>query len=744
MTRILDRNELITSGHLEREAHIYIRQSTLTQVREHSESLERQYELVERARQLGWPLSRIMVVDEDLGRSGAESNTRQGFKGLVAAVGLGRVGIILGIEVSRLARNNTDWYQLLDLCALTDTLLADGDGLYHPARFNDRLVLGLKGTMSEAELHVIRHRLTEGLMHKAAKGELRQGLPVGYVYSDDDKVIVDPDESVVAAIATVYKRFDELHSARQVLLSLREDNLSIPRRRNGSKRITWDTPTYQAIHGFLTNPCYGGAFVFGRYQREKRIDPEGRLINRSVSVPMEKWMVLIPNHHQGYVSWERYLEIQVELRNNFRRPIGEAGGAIREGAAYLQGIIRCGKCGRKMQVGYSGPKGNFQRYICTSAKTLYGDEKSCQSVGGIRLDQKVIEEIFRALEPAAMAATARALEDFDARAAERLAVFELTAERARYEADRAQRRFDAVEPENRLVARRLESALEAALVHSQEAAIALDVARHSQPKRLSAEEISWLTSVGADIEKVFWAPTTTMRDRKALIRAIITEVVVTVEPERREADVTVIFEGGSTTSFTLQMNKYSRHRDVTDETTVDLIRRLANHYDDRVIALVLARQGRRTMTGLSFTRARVAAIRTSHGIPSCPKSENVPASCNDEEVVSITRAEKVLGVNRTTIYRWLKQGFIVGEQLTPEGPWHIRITEDLLKRIVPEIPAGWVGLDEAARLLGVARQTVLHKVQRGQLEAVYVNRGRKKGLRINTNQVRVGLFETDT
>ena len=247
MARILDRNELVMSGHLEREANIYIRQSTLTQVREHLESLERQYELVERAKQLGWPLSRIVVVDEDLGRSGAESNTRQGFKSLVAAVGLGKVGIILGIEVSRLARNNTDWYQLLDLCALTDTLLADGDGIYHPGRFNDRLVLGLKGTMSEAELHVIRHRLTEGLMHKAAKGELRQGLPVGYVYNDDNKVIIDPDESVVAAIATVYKRFDELHSARQVLLSLREDGLSIPRRRNGSKRIIWAAPTYPSM-----------------------------------------------------------------------------------------------------------------------------------------------------------------------------------------------------------------------------------------------------------------------------------------------------------------------------------------------------------------------------------------------------------------------------------------------------------------------------------------------------------------
>jgi DNA invertase Pin-like site-specific DNA recombinase len=285
MTTLVDAASKVAGSHLARDAYVYVRQSTLTQVREHTESLERQYELASRAQTLGWAPRQVIVIDEDLGRSGAETSLREGFKNLVADVGLGKVGIILGIEVSRLARNNADWYQLLDLCAVTDTLIADGDGLYHPADFNDRLVLGLKGTMSEAELHLIRHRLTAGLRHKAAKGELRQGLPVGFVYDDDDGVQLDPNEAVVEAIATVFRRFEELGSARQVMLSLRGDGVSIPRRPAGAKRVSWAPATYPAVHDFLTNPAYAGAFVFGRTRTDKRVDASGRLVSRTRLFP---------------------------------------------------------------------------------------------------------------------------------------------------------------------------------------------------------------------------------------------------------------------------------------------------------------------------------------------------------------------------------------------------------------------------------------------------------------------------
>jgi DNA invertase Pin-like site-specific DNA recombinase len=731
----------VTASHLGRNAYVYVRQSTLTQMREHTESLERQYELASRAQGFGWPPQQVVVVDSDLGRSGADATAREGFKHLVAEVGLGKVGIILGIEVSRLARNNADWYQLLDLCALTDTLIADGDGLYHPGDFNDRLVLGLKGTMSEAELHLIRHRLTAGLLHKAAKGELRQGVPVGFVYDADDHVVLDPDEAVVAAIATVFRLFDELGSARQVMLSLLEDNLLIPRRRAGSKRVNWAPASYPAIHDFLTNPAYAGAFVFGRRRDEKRLGPDGRMVKRTRELPREEWAVLIPEHHPGFVTWERYVAIQDRLRANWRPPRGHGGGPVREGTALLQGRVRCGQCGRMMQVGYSGTSGNTPRYICGRNKALYGGERGCQNVGGRRLENRVLDEVFAMLEPASLTATAKALEEADANHRRHVGAFELAVERARFEAERARRQFDAVEPENRLVARTLERSLEQALVAQRQAEASLAAQRLRQPTSLSEEEVVWLQRAGADVRAVFHAPTTTWRERKQLLRAVITEVVVTVHALERRADVNVVWEGGAATRFSLDLNKTGQHFRTTDEDTVDLVRRLAERYDDKTIAAVLSKQGRRTGTGLTFTKTRVKTLRVSRGIPAC-QPPAVTSTDDDVQVVSITAAERLLRVNRTTLYRWLHDGFITGEQLTPGGPWHIRITDDLRHRVVPEVPEGWVGLDQAAKVLGVARQTVLHRVQRGELEAVHVNQGRRKGLRINVSAGSSGLFET--
>ena len=418
--------EKVTASHRSRDAYVYVRQSTPSQMIHHTESLARQYELRERAVMLGWPAHQVVVIDADLGRSGAQTAGRTGFKELVADVGLGKVGIVLGIEVSRLARNNADWYQLLDLCAITDTLIADADGVYHPADFNDRLVLGLKGTMSEAELHLIRSRLTAGLKHKAAKGELRQGLPVGLDYDEDDKVVLCADEAVREAITTVFRRFDELGSARQVLIRLREDGVLLPRRRNGSQRIFWAQATYPAVHDVLTNPAYAGAFVFGRTRTEKRVDPAtGAVRARDRVVPREQWEVLIPDHHRGFITWETFEANTARLRGNWRRPRELAGGAVREGRALLQGLLRCGRCGRIMQTAYSGTKGNCPRYVCARAKQLYAGEHVCQSIGGVRLENTVLDELFTVLEPAALTATAQALAEADTHHRRDLAVFEL-------------------------------------------------------------------------------------------------------------------------------------------------------------------------------------------------------------------------------------------------------------------------------------------------------------------------------
>ena len=741
MTLAAELTSKVTASHFERDAYVYVRQSTLTQVKEHTESLERQYELASRAQALGWPPRQVVIVDDDLGRSGAEATAREGFKGLVADVGLGKVGVILGIEVSRLARNNADWYQLLDLCAMTDTLIADGDGLYHPADFNDRLVLGLKGTMSEAELHLIRHRLTAGLRHKAAKGDLRQGLPVGFVHDEEDRIVLDPDESVREAIAEVFRRFDQLGSARQVMLSLREDKLLIPRRPTGSHRTIWAAATYPAVHDFLTNPNYAGAFVFGRTRTEKRLDDNGRIVTRTRMLPRDEWEVLIPDHHPGYIAWERYERLQDELRANWRAPRGHGGGPVREGTALLQGRLRCGRCGRMMKVGYSGAKGDCPRYVCDHAKALYGGERVCQSIGGRKLECQVLDEVFAVLEPASLAATAKALSEADANHRQRVAAFELAAERARFAAERARRQFDAVEPENRLVARTLERSLEEALGAQRQAEADLAVQRLRQPTKLTEAETAWLERAGADVRAIFDAPTTTWRERKQLLRAVVAEVALTVRPDDREADVTISWEGGATTSFILQLNKTGGHFRATDEDTVDLVRRLAERYDDKTIAAILSKQRRHTGTGLPFTKARVASLRVSRDIPAFQPPAVTPPE-QDGEVVSFAKASEILHVARVTLYRWLAAGFIEGEQLTPGGPWHIRITDELRARITPEAPEGWVGLDRAAKILGVARQTVLHRVQRGELRAVQVTQGRRKGLRIEVNSTGPGLFDT--
>lgn len=735
----------ITAAHRSRDAYVYVRQSTPTQMVQHTESLARQYELRERAVALGWPAHQVAVIDVDLGRSGAQADGRTGFQELVADVGLGKVGIVLGIEVSRLARNNADWYQLLDLCAITDTLIADADGVYHPADFNDRLVLGLKGTMSEAELHLIKSRLTAGLKHKAAKGELRQGLPVGLDYDDNDRVVLCADEAVREAIATVFRRFEELHSARQVLIRLREDGVLLPRRRNGSKRITWAPASYPAVHDLLTNPAYAGAFVFGRTRTEKRVDPiTGAVRSRDRLLPREQWEVLICNHHPGYITWETYEANTARLRGNWRRPREQAGGAVREGRALLQGLLRCGRCGRIMQTGYSGTTGNCPRYVCARAKQLYAGEHVCQSIGGRRLEHRILDEMFDVLQPVALTATAQALAEADATYRRNLEVFELAVERTRYEADRTRRQFDNVEPENRLVARTLETNLESKLAAVRVAENDLAAQRARRPVALTEQELAWISTAGADIRAIFDAPTTTVRERKQLIRTVIAEVGLTVHRQRRVAELRIIWQGGAITEISMPMTKPGQHGRATDEDTIALIRRLAEHYNDQTIAAILAKQKRRTGTGLPFTRARVATLRAQHHIPTyqSPQPPDVIPADDDVVVVTITKAEKLLGVSRVTLYRWIRDGFITAEQITPGAPWRIRIDQALRDRIQPQTPEGWLGLDEAAKALGVSPQTVLHKVQRGQLPAVHVNRGRRKGLRIQLTPDQNGLFDT--
>ena len=731
----------VTASHRSRDAVIYVRQSTFTQTQENTESLALQYELRRYATELGWGEDQISVIDDDLARSAASTDGRLGFTDLVAAVGLGRAGIIVGREVSRLARNNTDWYQVLDLCSITDTLIADADGIYHPGDFNDRLVLGLKGQMAEAELHMLRMRLTAALRHKASRGELRQLLPVGLDYDDDGLVMLSPDEAVRSAIGQVHALFAQLGSARQVMMTLRERGLRLPRRKAGARRITWAEASYPAVHDFLTNPAYAGAFAFGKTTTRTEI-ADGKKVTRHRQLPQDQWEVLIPGHHPGYLGWDAYQDIQARLRANYKAPRGDGGGAARKGAALLSGLLRCGKCGRMMQVGYSGHGGDAPRYVCGRGTQLYGTPP-CQSIGGVCLHRAVLEQLFQVLQPASLQATAHAMADAEQRHREQVAAFETALERARFEADRAMRKHDEVEPGNRLVARTLEARLEERLAALRRAEAALAAARTRHPVQLTSEELAWLQRAGADVRAVFDAPATTNPQRKQLIRAVISEITLTIDRQARTCDALIAWQGTATTQVTVPLPKPGAGAITTGEDTLTLIRRLAAHYNDTTIAQILGRQQRRTATGLAWTRDRVSGLRRSHGIPHCPDpDENVRASGQDAVMASIPQTAQLLGVDKATIYRWLRDGFITGEQLTSGAPWRIRVDQALRDRIRPDVPDGWLPLGQAATALGMARQTVLHKVQRGQLNAVYVTTGRRKGLRIQVERDQPGLFDT--
>ena len=621
------------------------------------------------------------------------------------------------------------------MCTLTGTLVADSDGIYCPGNFNDRMLLGLKGTMAEAELHLIRARLDGGLRNKAKRGELELNLPVGLDRDEDGRICLSADEQVRHAIERVFELWRRLGSARQVVMScLRDEGQRLPRRTVGQRRVRWMQASYRAVHAFLTNPAYAGAFVFGRTKQKRELNEEGRLRRRTVQLPIEEWSVCLPEHHPGYVSWQEYLATRERLRQNMR-PRGEGGGAAREGLALLQGILRCGRCGRRMQVAYSGRNGRSPTYACVRAFHHHGAEHPCQSLGGQRLDDAVAAAFLEAVTPAGMRACTEAVGELERQHQERLQGQRLAVERGEFEAGRAERQFDACEPENRLVARTLERAWEQALSRLESERRKLAELEARQPEPLTPTERQALTRLARDLPRLWRADTTTARDRKELLRTLVGEVIVTVRKDPRRAEVEIVWEGGAHTALQVPLIRRGAERHRTSEDTVELIGRLAAHTDDRQIAAILNKQGRRTGTGLPFNQSRVKYVRQQHGIPAAPPPDP------DSGLVTIGQAATQLSVSNATIYRWLKAGLLPGEQTTPHAPWRIRLTDELRARFVPEVPDGYLPLNQAAKCLGCAPQTVLHKVQRGELHAVQVLSGRRKGLRIKVTGPDAGLFD---
>jgi DNA invertase Pin-like site-specific DNA recombinase len=731
-----ERNK-ITAGHLSRQAIVYLRQSSAAQVEHNRESTDRQYALTAKAREFGWPDDRIIIIDEDLGVSGSGAVVRSGFQRLTAEVALSRVRVGLVLGLTRLARNNADWHRLIDLAGLTDTLIGDADGIYHPALINDRLLLGLKGTMSEAELHVLRGRLNGGIRNKAARGELRRGLPVGFVWGEaDGEVCFHPDEAVVTAIRTVFERFAETGSARRVWLWFRSEGLKLPLQMYARADVRWVEASYTAIHHVLTNPVYAGAYVYGKTRQETILDASGARKKRIRHLPRSEWQVLIPDHHPGFIDWQTYEANQERIAKNTRPGPHKVGGAVREGSALLQGLASCGHCGRRLHTHYRG-RNSTPGYHCPGKVLVEGRGVYCLNIGGIQIDKAVADAFIAALEPAKLAATLAAAERLEHDREIRLKQWRLDVERASYQASRAERHYRAVDPDNRLVARGLEREWEESLRALEVAKAELARRVRERPRVLSELERDRLLALGPDLSAVWHATTTTPRDRKELLQTLLEEVIIKVERNKAAAYLALRWKGGALSEIDLALPRSRPATVRTDEDTIALVRRLAVLYSDAVIAGILNRQARTTAYGHRFDAGRVGNLRRHWQIPCFePKAENASG-----ELLTIKKAAIVLGVAPSTIHRLLNDGFIAGEQLTPGAPWRIRLTDDLKALFNNDAGDGFLPMREAMRALGVSRQTVLQRVKCGELEAVHVTRGKQKGLRIKVITPQSQLFD---
>jgi DNA invertase Pin-like site-specific DNA recombinase len=742
---MMSEHSKVSTSHRSRQAIVYVRQSTLAQLERNVESTARQYDLRERALALGWSREQVRVIDADLGISGSVLGQRSGFESLVADVAMGQIGIILALEVSRLARDNAAWYRLLDLAGACDTLVADTDGVYHPGLFNDRLVLGMKGMLSEAELHVLRARLTGGIRNKAARGELRTGLPVGLVWGEaDGQILLHPDEAVTGVITAVFDQFAVCGSVRATWLWLRDNQLRWPLQRDGYRRdrlpeITWVEPTYHAVHTTLTHPAYAGAYVFGRTRRQRYVAADGHLRARERRLPQDEWEVLIPDHHRGFIDWHAYQSNQDRIGGNIRpQPHQPGTGAVREGAALLQGLASCGRCGRKLAVFYRGPATSTPGYYCNGTGELV-DGKGVRhlNVGGQGIDTAVAETFLAALSPAAVQACLAATEQLEAGHDAALDQHRRQVEQARYAAMKAERRYRAVDPENRLVARGLETEWNTALQHVADVEAELARRQQRRPVPLTDEQRATIAALGDDLNQVWAAPTTTDKDRKQLLRTLLDEVHITVHRDHPDphAELLLRWKGGTISELDVPLRR-PQPAIRTDEDTIDLLRRLAVHYPDAKIAGILNRQGRRTARGLSYTASRVQSLRYHWSIP-CHQPTDEPQK---GELLTVSAAAKTLGIAPSTLLRWLNDGFVAGDQVTPGAPWRIRLTDQLRGMVVDDAPEGWLALHHASRAIGVSRQTVLQKVKRGELEAVLTRTGRRKGLRINVSSPTDTLF----
>jgi len=629
----------ITASHRERAAIVYVRQSSLAQVRDNTVSTARQYALADEAVALGWPREGVHVIDADLGRSGRSTEGRDGFRELVSKVCLGEVGAILGLEISRLARSSADLSRLLELARLTDTLVIDGDGVYDLADFNDRLLLGLKGTMSEAELHLLAGRLQGAKRAAAERGELHTPLPVGYIYDDEGATVVDPDAEVATAVADVFAAFTATGSAYGVVGVFAERRF--PLRAYGGAwagQLRWGRLTHARALGVLTNPAYAGAYVYGRYRTRRRVDPDGGVHSGMTLLPRAEWAVCIQGHHDAYITWEDYLANEAKLAAN-RTNAGAR--PPREGLALCQGIIWCGSCARQMSTRYH--RDGQASYECSSARADRQATPTCRSIAASTVDDVVAGRLLDALTPEEVAYALAAADEVSTRRSRATRAAELAAERARYEADRAERAFHAAEPENRLVTRTLETRWETKLAALAEAEAALHATRDRAP---ALPDRATLENLVKDMPALWGAATTSAKDRKRLLRTLVADITLLPEPDQGKARVGIRWHTGATDEIVTGRAPRSYDARRTPPEIVELVRHAglaASHHD---LADALNAAGHRTGLGRPFTAKAVQWIRHAYRVPS--PGPHAPGQ------VSVAAAAARLGISIGAVYYWIE------------------------------------------------------------------------------------------
>jgi len=655
-------NPKLTAERLERGAIVYIRQSTPGQVLHHQEGRRRQYALPDHARQLGF--QQVAVIDEDQGRSGSGLVERPGFQQLVATVCAGSVGAIFCLEASRLARNCHEWHQLLELCGMTGTAIVDPDGVYDPALMNDRLLLGLKGTMSEFELNLFRQRSAEAIRQKAQRGELQFSLPVGYVWTGEGRMEKEPDVRIQQALSLVFAKMIELGSARQVLLWFRREGIAVPRRSQdqpGGLTI-WAPATYSALLSLLSNPLYGGAYAFGKTQTRTRVIEGRARKTMGHKKPRSEWTVLIPDHHPGYISWEQYERNRATMASNVHMKSRAEPKAGRGGRALLSGILRCRRCGHLLYVSYSGSQGMVLRYQCRGAHINRGEPR-CITFSGLRVDRAVAGEVLRAIGGNAIEAAVEAAEKMRQHGGEQRRAVELELEQARYEAKLAGRRYEAVDPDRRLVAAELEARWNTALqkVQGLEERVREYDAAGKTPE-IPDKEI--LLSLAQDLPAVWNAPGTDAGLKQRIVHILVEELVADVDEDKREIIILIHWAGGRHSELRVSQRGTGQHGQSTGVEALEVIRQMAGKFGDGEIAATLNRLRLRTGAGNSWNAQRVYGLRRQQGLAN-------QASDGEVRTLTLQQAAARLGVSELNIRRLIQQKILPATQVVPSAPWEI-------------------------------------------------------------------------